>query len=85
MVAVSSSIVTDARRSRKLGAMGASVEGTNTSACTRSKCCKQASVKAKCARASPGVQAVTCRRCSITGRSGLAFPALASGVRANLK
>jgi hypothetical protein len=36
MVAVSSSIVTDARRNRKLGAMGASVEGTNTSACTRS-------------------------------------------------
>ena len=36
MVAVSSSTVTEARRSRKLGAIGASEVGTNRSACTRS-------------------------------------------------
>ena len=36
MVAVNSSMVTEARRNRKLGAIGASDEGTNTSACTRS-------------------------------------------------
>ena len=36
MVAVSSSTVTDARRSRKLGAIGVSEVGTKTPACTRS-------------------------------------------------
>ena len=36
MVAVNSSTVTDARRSRKLGAIGASEDGTKRSACMRS-------------------------------------------------